>query len=209
MHPPDAGRRGSDANDLAEAERSHRPFLVFRDADDRQRLFFLEAGSPSVSVGRRPESDLVLAWDDQVSRQHARFERSDDGWVLIDDGPSSNGTFVNEERLEGRRKLQDGDVLRFGATAATFRSPTRPEQNGAQPPAAVSLSTNQRRVLEALSRPYSENRAPATDQEIADELVLSASEVRGHLRVLYAKLGVDGASDPRQLIERAVAAGLL
>ncbi len=70
----------------------------------------------AASVGRRPSSDLLLDWDDQVSRLHARFERVEDEWEIVDDGLSSNGTFVNEERLNGRRRLKDGDTLRFGST---------------------------------------------------------------------------------------------
>ena len=36
----------------------------------------------------------------------------------MDDGLSRNGTFVNGERLSGRRRLTDGDTLRFGGTTA-------------------------------------------------------------------------------------------
>lgn len=147
----------------------------------------------SVTVGRGSSSDLVLNWDAQVSRVHARFERVAEGWELIDGGLSRNGTFVNDRRLSGRHRLNDGDVVRFGRTVVTFRSPQRVEapKPPPQPPrAAVSLSTNQRRVLAALCRPCqaSGHAVPATDEQIADELVLSVSEVRAHLRVLYAKL---------------------
>ena len=41
------------------------------------------------------------------------------GWVLVDDGLSSNGTFVNGERLNGTRRLDDGDTIRFGTTTVT------------------------------------------------------------------------------------------
>ena len=61
--------------------------------------------STSATVGRRSTSDLVLDWDEQVSRLHARFERADGAWVLVDDGLSSNGTFVNEQRVNGSRRL--------------------------------------------------------------------------------------------------------
>jgi pSer/pThr/pTyr-binding forkhead associated (FHA) protein len=42
---------------------------------------------------------------------------------VIDDGLSRNGTFVNDRRVEGRRRLMDGDVLRCGATTLLFHSP--------------------------------------------------------------------------------------
>jgi DNA-binding NarL/FixJ family response regulator len=82
-------------------------------------------------------------------------------------------------------------------------------------PAAVDLSSTQRRVLVALCRPYkgqSGFASPATDQEIADELFLSVGEVRAHIKVLHAKLG--GEESPQaetrvRLVERAFSAGLI
>jgi pSer/pThr/pTyr-binding forkhead associated (FHA) protein len=217
--PADA-RGISDSEALVEAERSGRPFLLFRDRDDRQRLFFFAPGSASASVGRRRSSDLVIDWDTRVSRLHARFERAeDDAWAIVDDGLSSNGTFVNEERVSGRCRLSDGDILRFGITRVLFRAPgpapeTRPAEV-AETPAAVQLSSTQRRVLVALCRPCKgamTSADPATDQQIAEELVLSVREVRAHLTVLYAKLGVEDlpTAEPRaRLVERAFSTGLI
>lgn len=208
----------SDLKALAEAERSGRPFLLFRDPGGTQRLFVFAPGSDSASVGRHRSSDLVLDWDDQVSRLHARFERVGDAWVLLDDGLSSNGSFVNEERVSGKRPLKDGDTLRFGITTITFRAPAQEPPVPATvsgTPAAVGLSSTQRRVLAALCRPYkgqSGFASPATDEEIAEELALSVGEVRGHLRVLAAKLGVaerPPAETRARLVERAFSAGLI
>jgi pSer/pThr/pTyr-binding forkhead associated (FHA) protein len=217
-NPPADAQFVSDLKARFEAERRGRPFLLYRDGDDRQQLFFFEPGSASVPVGRRPSSGLVLDWDDQVSRVHARFERIEDDWVLVDDGLSSNGTFLNGERLNGRRRLQDGDTLLFGTTTVVFHSPRR-EQPGAREPsqthATVSLSTTQRRVLLALCRPYKAERTfarPASDQQIAEELFLTAGGVRTHLEVLCAKLGVEQLpeSDIRvRLVEQAFSAGLI
>jgi len=205
-----------DSNALVEAERAGRPFLVFRDRKNRQQLFVFGPDAESVSVGRLPSSDLVIDWDAQVSRLHACFERLGDAWVLVDDGLSSNGTFVNDERVSGRRRLSDGDVVRLGATTVVFRSPTPAERMTAdvgEMPGAVELSSTQRRVLEALCRPVkSRARGPATDEQIAEELVVSVAEVRGHLRVLYAKLGIDEVpqADARvRLVERVLATGLI
>jgi hypothetical protein len=215
--PADA-QSESDSKARAEAERAGRPFLLYRDGDGKQHLFFLAPDAARASVGRVPPSDLLLSWDPQVSRLHARLERVEDDWVLSDDGLSSNGTFLNGERLSARCRLKDGDTLRFGTTSVTFRSPQR-EQPGtagpAQTPAAVGLSSTQRRVLVALCRPYKAGRefaSPASDQQIADELFLSVGAVRTHLRVLYAKLGVEQLpqNDMRvRLVGRAFSAGLI
>jgi pSer/pThr/pTyr-binding forkhead associated (FHA) protein len=208
----------SDSEARVEAERKGRPFLLYRDGDERQRLFFFAPDAAYVSVGRRPPCDLLLDWDEQVSRLHARFERVEDEWEILDDGLSRNGTFLNEERLSGRSRLKDGDTLRFGTTTVTFRSARRQQPGTAdapQIPAAVSLSTTQRRVLTALCGPYRAGGTvarPATDEQIADELFLSVGAVKTHLRVLYAKLGVEQLPQNEtrvRLVERAFAAGLI
>ena len=217
-NPPADAQSISELTARVEAERAGRPFLVFRDGDHRQRIFFFAPGSAGASVGRRPSSDLLLDWDDQVSRLHARFEQVEDAWLLVDDDLSSNGTFVNEERLSGRRRLNDGDTLRFGTTTVTFRSGERERSGTAEAagsPATVALSTTQRRVLVALCRPYKDRggfASPASDQQIADELVLSVGVVRTHLRVLCAKLGVEELPQNEtrvRLVERAFSAGLI
>jgi len=42
--------------------------------------------------------------------------------LLADDGLSSNGTFVNGQRIVARRRLTDGDAIRVGATVILFRN---------------------------------------------------------------------------------------
>ncbi len=223
----------------AEAERSGYPFLEFRDGHGRPRILAFDPSTDVVSVGRRSSCDLVLDWDDQVSRLHARFEKVRAGWELVDDGLSSNGTFVNERRLDGRSPLHAGDVLRFGSTRMTFHAPPEaaaapeapappevpaphrapgPQQAPAPhraPAPRVELSSTQRRVLVSLCRPYKGgNRfaTPATDEQIAEDLVVSVGEVRTHLRILCAKLGIDdpAASNARvRLVQSAFADGLV
>jgi pSer/pThr/pTyr-binding forkhead associated (FHA) protein len=200
-----------------EAERDGRPFLLYRDGQDQQQLYFLDVAQ--ASVGRRDSSDLVLDWDEQVSRLHAQFERVDADWTIIDDGLSRNGTFVNGERLSGRRRLEDGDSLRFGGTTMIFRSPQLEDERGtaiaSQIPTAVDLSTTQRKVLVALCRPYKDGTAfasPATNQQIAEELFLSVDAVKTHLRVLFAKFGIEQLPQNQKrirLVERAFYAGLI
>lgn len=216
-NPPADVSPVSELKARVEAEQAGRPFLLYRDGDDSQRLFVFDPGSVNASVGRQPPVDLLLDWDDRVSRLHARFERVQDGWEVVDDGLSRNGTFVNEERLSRRCRLEDGDALRFGTTTVTFRSPQRQQSApaGSETPAGVRLSTTQRRVLVGLCRPYktrSGSVGPATDEQIAEELFLSARAVKTHLSVLYAKLGVEqlpGDESRIHLVERAFSAGLI
>lgn len=228
VNPPAHAQPVSDLKAFVAAERSGRPFLLFRDRDDRQQVLLLGPAPAAVSVGRLPSSGLRLDWDNQVSRLHARFDWVDDAWVLVDDGISSNGTFVNDERLNGTRRLNDGDTLRFGNTTVAFHSPKReqvaPAPGAAPPPAVpaatappspVTLSTTQRRILVALCRPYkgrSGFASPATDEQVAEELFLSVGEVRAHIKVLSAKLGIGkppSAETRVGLVERAFAGGLI
>ena len=209
----------SDLKARIDAERMGQPFLLYKDGRGQQQLFALESGLTQASVGRRESSDLALGWDDQVSRIHAKFERVEQDWTVIDDGLSRNGTFVNGERLTGRRRLTDGDTVRFGSTTVTFRSPEIDQQSGtavaSQSPTAVDLSTTQRRVLVGLCRPYKDGgsfASPATNQQIADELFLSVDAVKTHLRVLFAKFGIEQLPQNQKrirLVERAFYSGVI
>jgi hypothetical protein len=202
-----------------DAERAGQPFLLYRDGENRQRLFFLGPGRTQASVGRRPSSDLVLDWDDEVSRLHAKLERVEEDWTIVDDGLSRNGSFVNGERLGGRRRLSDGDTMRFGSTTVTFRSPRGEDLAGtavaSESPVAIDLSTTQRRVVVALCRPYKEGNAfasPATNGQIAEELFLSVDAVKTHLRVLFAKFGIEDLPQNQKrirLAERAFYSGVI
>ena len=201
----------SDLKARAEAGRAGRPFLVYLDGDERQRLFVLEPDCAAVEVGRGTASDVRVEWDAQVSRAHARFVRAGDAWEVVDDGMSRNGTFVNAERLSGRRRLHDGDRVRVGSTTITFRVPAP----GAAEVAGVALSTTQHRVLAALCRPYKgpgRQPDPATDDEISADLFMPVGAVRTHLSVLCAKLGVPESPSGAwraALAERAFSAGLI
>ena len=163
---------------------------MYRDGESRQRTFPL--GSERVRVGRGPAAQLRLSWDREVSRVHAELEPLGDGWALIDDGLSTNGTQLNGERLLGRRRLAPGDEIRMGATRLTFRTLADEEARTYAPDdlPPVELTRLQRQVLVALARPYREAGAPATNQQIADELHLSIQAVKTHLRALFEKLAI-------------------
>lgn len=86
-------------------------------------------------IGRATESDVFLP-DTMLSRRHAQIERREDGYYVIDLG-STNGTFVNGERLSHEHRLRDGDTismgdcrLHFSETATTPAPEERPAAEG-------------------------------------------------------------------------------
>ena len=108
-----------------DAERRGEPFLLYRDGGGAQVILAARPGR--VTVGRRAERDVALTWDTEVSRLHAQLEPVGSDWTVVDDGLSRNGTFVNGERVNGRRRLQDGDRIVFGETPVVFRAPADAE----------------------------------------------------------------------------------
>jgi len=180
------------------AERRGHPFLVYRDESNRQCIVDLTGDTTRMTLGRSPENDVCLAWDTEVSRLHAELERVGEHWLVVDDGVSRNGTFVAEERVAGRRRLRDGDVVRLGGTAVVFRQPgsraTLTTRLSDHRDLAASVTDAQRRVLVALCRPFKGGASyatPATNPQIAAELVLSVAAVKTHLRALFKAFGID------------------
>ncbi|MBA3420391.1 MAG: FHA domain-containing protein [Thermoleophilaceae bacterium] len=185
----------SELKERLEVQRRGEPFLVYRDGDGTQCIFVLGAGG-RLTVGRRPENDLALCFDPNLSRVHVAFERAGGEWTIVDDGLSRNGSYLNGERVYGHRRLRDGDLLRLGATLLVYRAPDEdpaPTAVLATATVAPALSATQRHALVALCRPCKGAvgpSAPASNREIADELHLSVEAVKAHLRALFSKFSI-------------------
>src|SRR4051794_6521765 len=177
------------------AERGGAAFLLFPGADGGQMLVELPEDRDGLTLGRRVSNDVALPWDRQVSRVHAELVRMDADWVLCDEGLSHNGTFVNGERVRGRRRLRSGDAISVGDTVLTFCAPEGHSMVATAAGAAHTpvLTAAQRRVLTALCRPLAGPgfAAPASNQQIADELVISVATVKGTLTALFQRFGID------------------
>ena len=179
---------------LLAMERGGEAFLAFRDEDGQLRLFDVPRADETKTVGRRDGADLAIPWDGEVSGVHALLQDVAGELAIVDDGLSTNGTFVNGQRINGRQRLRDADRVRVGRTVVVYR--------GASVPAAqatiaalnrsdvLKLSETQRRILVALCRPFRDGPAfatPATNQDIAGEVYLSVDAVKMHLRALFTK----------------------
>lgn len=87
-------------------------------------------------IGRRPECPIVVSHP-TVSGRHAVLHAEGGEYVLEDIG-SHNGTFVNQERIEGRVKLSHNDAIQFGDVIARFLDPAAAQAPaGGSGPAAV------------------------------------------------------------------------
>jgi len=80
----------------------------------------IELGSTVVKVGRASENQLVVN-DSEVSWLHAQIHPQGQGHIVVDLG-STNGTFVNDQRLlpHTPRQLHVGDTVRFGNTPFSY-----------------------------------------------------------------------------------------
>ena len=216
----EAAERPDDVFRIREVERGGLPFLWYRDDADEAHVYSLSDDAERIVLGRDSSCDLILAWDDRVSRSHAELVRVGGDWAIQDDGLSSNGTFVNGERTSGRRRLADRDVIRIGRTALLFRRPD-PAKEGVKtvvPPQSyplAPLTDIQRKVLAALCRPCAlagGYASPTTNEDIAGELHLSIDAVKAHLRTLFGKFAVgDLAQNQKRmrLVQLALEAGVV
>lgn len=157
-----------------------------------------------MTVGRSPDSDVVLLHDGTVSSLHAVIQAYPGGWT-VRDLASRNGTSVGGERVVGERPLRDGDEVRVGETRIVFRSTAQARIGhtavASSPP---DLTRRERDVLLALCQPLFRPgmfRSPAAVRDIAAALVVTDAAVKQHLGRLYDKFALDG--DRRNRLELA------
>lgn len=152
-----------------------------------------ELQADRTTVGKSAENDVSLADDPTASHLHAILERFAAGWCVTDLG-SSNGTWVNGERIWSSHRLRHGDEIRVGQTRLIFRDPM--SAGGAETEAEdlpPSLTARERDVLVALCRPLLDRdmfTEPASTRAIGEELVITQAAVKQHLANLYDKFGV-------------------
>lgn len=88
--------------------------LVMRSGPTPQRVF--DITQPIINIGRDYSNDLVIN-DVEVSRRHARLT-AQGGSYLVEDLGSTNGTFINGQRLIGPHMMRPGELISFGETVS-------------------------------------------------------------------------------------------
>jgi hypothetical protein len=113
-----------------------------------------------VAIGRQ-DADLVVE-DPEVSRRHAVLRRSG-GSVVVEDLDSTNGTFVNGERIRGPIKVGPGDQVRVGRTTLEID----PDQRAAD--TIVSLPVRPDQIPSSEAQPSVDVSAESVDVVAEDE----------------------------------------
>jgi len=78
----------------------------------------VRVGTEPMVIGRSPQCDIQVD-QESVSRNHCRIRFTGDGFLVQDLG-STNGTYVNDDVVEGEGRLRHGDQLKVGRTILKF-----------------------------------------------------------------------------------------
>ena len=148
-----------------------RPVLAFleviNEGFERGKRF--EIRVPLAHIGRGAHNDVVID-DDSVSDTHAKLQRREDGWYLIDLG-STNGTYVGGSRLTtNERRLDGAPDVRFGGVKLTFRPADIPVPAAKSTRAIAATPIDRTRLPPREQRPSAPPKqpvpaAPATEEK--------------------------------------------
>jgi hypothetical protein len=140
-------------------------------------------------VGRE-KADVEIE-DSGVSRQHATFRPTGDG-LEVEDMGSTNGTYVNGDKITGTKQLEPGDFVTIGGTTLEIRDDWRSAETQAIPtPVSASPETDDERYVSTSPIP-----APATvDRPMNVRLLLIAGGVVGLILVLGLFFTLGGSDD--------------
>ena len=114
----------------------------------------------TISIGRTPENDIELK-DSLISRKHTSIVKKGDRYVVYDLG-SSNGTFVNRERIE-MKPLDNGDIIRVGDSEIHYV-----EESNTRPPPPRAVPGFERRPTEVPATASSSQQIVKHVDEIAE-----------------------------------------
>jgi pSer/pThr/pTyr-binding forkhead associated (FHA) protein len=98
----------------------------------------------AATIGRAVECDVVIA-SKSVSRENTRIRRDGRRW-FVDDLGSTNGTYLNDERVIGSLALRDGDSLKVGDVTFIFHDPDTTTRESPVPDLEVDTSAGVVRV---------------------------------------------------------------
>lgn len=110
-----------------------------------------------ITIGRLKGNDVIIDNDDRVSRHHLQIVQLDDGTYHLIDFNSTNGTFVNGNRVQGEVVLDEGDFVRIGDTMLPWTTYFEPE-----------FVSQAQEGAEELTAPTGEHKSKKTGQDVQD-----------------------------------------
>ena len=142
-------------------------------------------GHPVTHMGRAVENEIVIL-DKRSSREHAVIRR-EGRRVLLEDLGSTNGTYLNGERLQQAVQLRDGDQIKVGDVAFVFHDPEMTSVETPFPELEVNLDAAEvrvdRRLVQLSSKEFAllvllyENRGKVCSKDEIGQVVWSEYEV--------------------------------
>jgi len=142
-------------------------------------------------IGRSAEDDGALGGDPELSREHARLRRLDDGRILVEDLGSTNGTYVNGDRIPGPTLVEPGDEVGVGSSVLRILAgPASPAGAPAAAPPAAPPPKERRPALRMVAGwapgaliaigkgPVTVGRAAAGASALGDDAAIGEEHVR-------------------------------
>jgi hypothetical protein len=151
------------------------------------RLVWLDRSAAAVSldrsipltIGRDPANRLCLAQEPGLSRHHAELRPGGAGQWLVCDLGSSNGTYVEGERLSGCRLLAPGDRIRLGRKGPWLQFlPGEPAARAGAPPAAAAVSPSRETLAARLPPAPSAAPEPVSPAVLAGTIKVAGRALR-------------------------------
>jgi pSer/pThr/pTyr-binding forkhead associated (FHA) protein len=141
--------------------------LRVTEGPDAGREFGLEGSAVIGRSARR--ADLVLH-DPEVSRRHASLHLHDDG-LRVEDLHSTNGTFLNDERVTGHRQVEPGDRLKIGMTVLELEvaEEAEPEQDTPVEAKLAEEAAVEVEPEERAGEPVAEEEPTAIEEPVPEE----------------------------------------
>ncbi len=163
-----------------------------------------EMSQPTVLIGRGKDCAVVLS-DVSVSRIHAKITQDQSGRVVVEDLRSSNGTYVNDRRID-QQELQHADRIRFGTVAFAYQVEGMPEIDIAEPvysPPPQPRSRDHDRPMPQRAQPQQQQQQYGSQYNayVPADRSVSVSEQRAH---------DDGyAPQPRSILPQVAAVAVI
>ncbi len=164
-------------------------------------------GEQGMFFGRDAVSDIVVT-SGEVSRRHAQILPTPQGYVLNDS--STNGTFVNEERVAGSRVLVRADVLRIGDDEFRFYAeesepaapprPTAPPRAATPPPGAAARLNNTMMGMPAFDPATLKPKAAGAGRTILATLLVRKGPLKGERFTVNVPVANIGRADYNDIV---------